>query len=63
MLDESTIKTDLLDLPDRNNQDLEGEDSIVVNTSFTVKRDRGHSRKYADITLFLQDDVNYKASR
>jgi hypothetical protein len=61
--DESTIETDPLEPPDRNNQDLEGEDSIVVNTLPTVKRDRGRPRKYADVTLFLQDDVDYETSR
>jgi hypothetical protein len=61
--DESTIETDPLDPPDRNNQDPEGEDSIAVDTSPTVKRGRGRPRKYADVTLFLQDDVDYEASR
>jgi hypothetical protein len=28
-----------------------------------VKRDRGRPRKYADITLFLQDDIDYETSR
>ena len=61
--DESIIETDPLDPPDRNNQDPEGEDSIAVDTSPTVKRGRGRPRKYADVTLFLQDDVDYEASR
>jgi hypothetical protein len=53
MLDESIIKINPLDLLDRNNQDLKGKDSIVVNTSLTMKCNKGHSCKYADITLFL----------
>jgi hypothetical protein len=28
-----------------------------------VKRGRGRPRKYADVTLFLQDNVDYEASR
>jgi hypothetical protein len=63
VLDESTIETDPLELPDRNNQDLKGEDSIVINSSLTVKRGKGRPRKYANVTLFLQDDVDYETSR
>jgi hypothetical protein len=60
---ESTIKTDPLDLPDRNNQNPESEDFIVINTLPTVKRNKGRLYKYADVTLFLQNDADYKTSR
>jgi hypothetical protein len=63
MLNESTIETDPLVPLDRNNQDLKGEDFIVINTSLIIKRNKGYLHKYANITLFLQDDVDYKASR
>jgi hypothetical protein len=63
VLNESTIETDPLEPPNRNNQDSEGEDSIVVNTSPTVKRGKGRPCKYVNITLFLQDDVDYETSR
>ena len=53
MLDESTIKTDLLEPLDRNNQDLKGKDSIIINTLLIVKCNRGRPRKYADVMLFL----------
>ncbi len=53
MLDESTIKTNPLDPPDQNNQDPEGEDSIIIDTLPILKRNRGRPRKYANITLFL----------
>jgi hypothetical protein len=60
--DESTIEVDPLEV-DRNDQDPESEDAIVVDTSPAVKRGRGRPRKYADVTLFLQDDVDYETSR
>ena len=60
--DESTIEVDPLE-PERDNQDLEDEDVIVVDASPAVKRGRGRPRKYADVTLFLQDDVDYETSR
>jgi hypothetical protein len=63
MLDKSTTKTDSLESPDQNNQEPEGKDSITVNTSPMVKHGRGRPRKYADVTLFLQDDVDYEISR
>ncbi len=53
VLDESTIETDLLEPPDRNNQDPKGEDSIIIDTLPIVKRGRGCSYKYANIILFL----------
>jgi hypothetical protein len=53
ILDESIIKTDSLKPLDQNNQDLEGEDSIIVNTSFIIKRNKGRLRKYVNVTLFL----------
>jgi hypothetical protein len=60
--DKSTTETDLLEPPDRNNQEPEGEDSIAVDTLPMVKRGRGRPRKYVDVTLFLQDDVDYEIS-
>ncbi len=50
--------------PERNGQEVE-EDIIVVNTSPTapIKRGRGRPRKNANITVFLQDDVQYEDSR
>ncbi len=63
MPDKSTIKTNPLELLDQNNEDPKGEDSIAIDTSPIVKRGRGRPRKYANITLFLQDDVNYETSR
>jgi hypothetical protein len=53
MLNKSIIKTDLLELPNQNNQDLKSKDSIIINTSLTVKRDKGYLYKYINITLFL----------
>jgi hypothetical protein len=46
--------------PEYNSQETEGEeDIIVIDTSPTVppKRDRGRSRKNANITVLLQDNV------
>jgi hypothetical protein len=45
--------------PECNNQGTEGEDIIVVNTSpaIPLKRGRGRPCKYANVTIFLQDDV------
>jgi hypothetical protein len=63
VLDESTIETDSLEPLDRNNQDPESEDSIVVNSLLTVKCNKGRSRKYVNVTLFLQDDIDYETSR
>jgi hypothetical protein len=60
--DESIIEVDPLE-PERDNQDLKDEDVIVVDASPAVKRGRGRLRKYADVTLFLQDDVDYETSR
>jgi hypothetical protein len=44
---------------ERNGQEVKDEDTIVVNTSpaIPLKRGRGRPRKYANITMFLQDDV------
>jgi hypothetical protein len=51
--------------PERNGQEIEDEDTIVVNIPPAVpqKRGRGRPRKNADVTVFLQDDVQYKDSR
>jgi hypothetical protein len=52
--------------PERNSQETEGEeDIIVVDTSPIVppKRGRGRPRKNADVTVLLQDDVQYEDSR
>ena len=52
--------------PERNSQETESEeDIIVVDTSPTVPptRGRGRPRKNADVTVFLQDDVQYEDSR
>jgi hypothetical protein len=53
ILDKSITKTDPLEPPDQNNQELKGEDSITINTLLMVKRGRGRPRKYVDVTLFL----------
>jgi hypothetical protein len=63
MPNKSIIKTDLLEPPDQNNQEPEGKDSITINTSPIIKHNKGRPRKYADVTLFLQDDVDYETSR
>ena len=52
--------------PERNSQETEGEeDIIVIDTSPTVPptRGRGRPRKNADVTVFLQDNVQYEDSR
>jgi hypothetical protein len=59
------IEVDPLEL-ERNNQETEGEeDIIVIDTSPAAppKRGRGRPRKNADVTVFLQDDVQYEDSR
>jgi hypothetical protein len=53
VLNESIIETDPLEPLDRNNQDLKGEDSIVINSLLTVKRNKGHLYKYVNVILFL----------
>jgi hypothetical protein len=63
ILNKSITKTDPLESLDQNNQEPKGEDSITINTSLIVKHDRGHPQKYVDITLFLQDNVDYEISR
>jgi hypothetical protein len=52
--------------PERNSQETEGEeDIIVIDTSPIVppKRGRGRPRKNANVTILLQDDIQYKDSR
>jgi hypothetical protein len=50
---------------ERNGQEVEDKDTIVIDTSpaIPLKRGRGRPRKYADITIFLQDNIQYKDSR
>ena len=51
--------------PERNGQEIEDEDTIVINTPPAIpqKRGRGRPRKNANVTMFLQDDIQYKDSR
>jgi hypothetical protein len=51
--------------PERTVQDNVEEDTIVVDTSPVAppKRGRGRPRKYPDVSVFLQDDVQYEDSR
>jgi hypothetical protein len=52
--------------PERNSQETESEeDIIVIDTLSTVppKRGRGRSRKNADVTVLLQDNIQYEDSR
>jgi hypothetical protein len=41
MLNKSIIKTDLLKLLDRNNQELKNKDFIIINTLFIIKHNKG----------------------
>ena len=52
--------------PEYNSQETEGkEDIIVIDTPPTVppKYSRGRPRKNANITILLQDNIQYKDSR
>jgi hypothetical protein len=51
--------------PERNGQEIEDEDTIVINTLPVIpqKRGRGRPRKNANVIVFLQDDVQYEDSR
>ena len=61
------IKTEVDPLePEYNSQETESEeDTIVIDTSPTVppKCGRGQSRKNADVTVLLQDNIQYEDSR
>jgi hypothetical protein len=51
--------------PERAGQEVEGEDTIVVDTSVSAeppRRGRGRPRKNP-VTVFLQDDSQYEDSR
>ena len=51
--------------PECNSQETESkEDIIIIDTLFIIppKRGRGRSRKNADITVLLQDNIQYKDS-
>jgi hypothetical protein len=48
-----------------NNQEIKGEEgTIIINTSLVIplKHSKGHPCKYANVTMFLQDNVQYKDS-